>query len=54
MLSLKQGGIKYHFWVLGVTQPVIEPRYPRPLGNIQLIMPSNPAELARQAFNKFE
>ena len=24
MLSVKQGGIKYHFWVFGMTQPGIE------------------------------
>ena len=24
-LSFKQGGIKYHFWVFGMTQPEIEP-----------------------------
>ena len=31
MLSVKQGGIKYHFWVFGMTQPGIEPWSPRPL-----------------------
>ena len=30
MLSVKQGGIKYHFLVFGVTQPVIEPWSPGP------------------------
>ena len=25
MLSFKQGGIKYHFWVFGMSQPGIEP-----------------------------
>ena len=24
MLSIKQGGIKYHFWVFGMTRPGIE------------------------------
>ena len=33
MLSVKQGGIKYRFWVFGMTQPGIEPRSPRPLAN---------------------
>ena len=26
MLSVKQSDIKYHFWVFGITRPVIEPR----------------------------
>ena len=39
MLSTKQGGIKYHFWVFGMTQPRIEPRSPRPLANTLLIRP---------------
>ena len=38
MLSVKQGGIKYHFWVFVMTRPVIEPRYPGPLANILTIM----------------
>ena len=33
MLSVKQGGIKYHFWVFGMTRPGIEPRSPGPLAN---------------------
>ena len=33
MLSVKQGGIKYHFWVFGMTRPRIEPRSPGPLAN---------------------
>ena len=28
MLSVKQGGIKYHFWVFGMTRRGIEPRSP--------------------------
>ena len=35
MLSIKQGGIKYHFNVFGMTRPGIEPRSPGPLMNIQ-------------------
>ena len=31
MLSVKQGGIKYHFCVFGMTWPGIEPRSPEPL-----------------------
>ena len=33
MLSVKQGGIKQHFWVFGITPPGIEPRFPGPLVN---------------------
>ena len=33
MLSVKQGGIKYHFWAFGMTRPGIEPRSPGPLAN---------------------
>ena len=39
MLSVKQGGIKYHFWVFGMTRPGIEPRFPGPLANTLTIMP---------------
>ena len=39
MLSVKQGGIKYHFWVFGMTWPGIEPRSPGPFANILLIRP---------------
>ena len=28
MLSVKQGGIKYHFWVVGMTRPGLETRSP--------------------------
>ena len=34
MLSVKQGGIKFHFFkVFGMTRPGIEPRSPGPLAN---------------------
>ena len=33
MLLIKQGGIKYHFWVFGTNQPGIEPWFPGPLTN---------------------
>ena len=33
MLSVKQRGIKYHFWVFGMTRPGIEPKSPGPLTN---------------------
>ena len=39
MLSVKQGSIKYHFWVFGMTRPGIEPRSPGPLTNTLTIMP---------------
>ena len=32
LLSVKEGGIKYHFKVFGMTQPGIEPRSPGPIG----------------------
>ena len=32
-MSVKQGGIKYHFWVFGMTRPGIEPRSLGPLAN---------------------
>ena len=39
MLSVKQGGIKYHFWVFGITRPGIEPRSPEPLASTLTILP---------------
>ena len=39
MLSVKQGGIKYHFWVFGITRPAIEPRSLGPMANTLLIRP---------------
>ena len=39
MLSVKQGGIKYHFWVFGMTRLRIEPRSSGPLANTLLIRP---------------
>ena len=38
-LSVKQGGIKYRFWVFDMTRPGIEPRSPRPLVNTLTIIP---------------
>ena len=37
MLSVKQGGIKYHFWVFGMTWAKIETQSPGPFMNTQLI-----------------
>ena len=39
MLSVKRGGIKYHFWVFGMTRLGIESRFPRTLVNTLTIMP---------------
>ena len=40
VMSAKQGGIKYHFFlVFGITRPGIEPRSPGPLANTLLIRP---------------
>ena len=36
MWSVKQGSIKYHFWVFGMTETGIEPRFSGPLTNTQL------------------
>ena len=36
-MSVKQGGIKYHFWVFGMTRLGIEPQSPGPLANTLLI-----------------
>ncbi len=33
MMGVKQGDIKYHFLVFGMTQPGIEPHSPGPLAN---------------------
>ena len=39
MLRIKQGGIKYHFLVFGMTPPGNEPWFPGPLANTLTIMP---------------
>ena len=39
MLSVKQGNIKYHFWVFVITRRGIEPWSPGPLANTLLIRP---------------
>ena len=39
MLSVKQGGIKYHFWVCGRIRLVIEPKSPELLAKTQTIIP---------------
>ena len=33
IMIVKQGGIKYHFWVFGMTRPGIEHQPPGPLAN---------------------
>ena len=43
MLSVKQGGNKYHFWIFSITWPVIGPLSPLPLAtHSTLILPSCP------------
>ena len=37
MVSVKQGGIKYHFWVFGMTGSGIEPQSPETLVNTLFI-----------------
>ena len=37
LLSMKQGGIKYHFWACGMTRPGIEHRFSKPLANTLLL-----------------
>ena len=32
-MNVKKGGIKYHFWVFGMTQPGIKTQSPGPLVN---------------------
>ena len=39
MLSVKQGGIKYHFWVFGMTRPGIKTLSPGQLANTLSIKP---------------
>ena len=39
LLIVKQGGIKYHFKVFGMTWPRIEPKSPGPLANMLPTMP---------------
>ena len=41
MLSVKQGGIKYIFWVFGMTRPGIELRSPGLLTNTLTAKPMN-------------
>ena len=39
LLSVKQGGIKYHFKIFGMTRPGIEPRFP---GSLTNTLPTRP------------
>ena len=39
MMIVKQGGIKSHFLIFGITRPGIEPWSHRPLANALLIRP---------------
>ena len=47
MLSIKQGRIKYHFWVFSMNRPGIEPWSPQPLTNNLLIRPILKKKLKR-------
>ena len=38
-MSVKQGGINYHFWVFGMTRPEIELQSPGSLANTLTILP---------------
>ena len=48
LLSIKQESIKYHFFVIGLTRPGIEPMSFRPFMNILLIRPM--AQLGTKEF----
>ena len=50
MLSVKQGGVKYHFWVFGITRPMIEPQSPRLLLNT---IPARPTKCKQVDCRKF-
>ena len=54
MLSVKQGGIKYHFWVFRMTRPGIETWSPGPLANILGILDTNTVKQAemKEKINK--
>ena len=48
MLSVKQGGIKFHFFkVFGMTRPGIEPRSPGPLANTLTAGPMKPVDVIK-------
>ena len=50
MLNVKQGGIKYQFWVFGMTRLGIEPRSRGPLANTLLIRSTTVSEFELQSF----
>ena len=54
MLSVKQGSIKYHFWVFGVIRSGIEPWSPEALANTLLIRPIHLLLYLVQSFNTVE
>ena len=55
MLSLKQGGIKYHFWVFCMTQPGTEPWSPGPLANTltPIIIHRSNHNIVNRIFHRF-
>ena len=44
MPSFKQGIIKYHFWIFGMTWSGIETLFPGPLAKAQLIKANGPVQ----------
>ena len=52
MLSVKQRGIKYYFWVFGMTRPGIELLYPGPLANTLLIKLMAQTSVEHDIFSK--
>ena len=53
MLSDKQGGIKYYFWIFGISWPGIEPRLSGPLVNTLLIRPMTNIKFEILGFHLF-
>ena len=47
---LKQGGIKYHFWIFGLTRLWTEPRSPGPFANSLTTMPNVYNQVLNQAW----
>ena len=50
MQSVKQGGIKYRFWVFSMIRPGIEPLSPGPLANTPLIRPILTCKIIQEDF----
>ena len=50
MLSVKQGDIKHHFWVFGITRPGIEPRFTGLLALTLLIVLNTTVQLFTKSY----